>query len=164
MADSKRVDFSDFYEATGRATAWQKVEDAICDVFTRAVICSIAGSMLKVPRRSVSMLGGIFYSSTNFRGRVDMVTRVLGQINVDEVLQKEWNSIVKKADELYLRRNIIAHGHVWGNQDGASSVQASLLDRKARKSLTYIQVCQCEQSSVVWRRGLRALRLRSIRR
>ncbi|HVY98393.1 MAG TPA: hypothetical protein VHA35_02745 [Dongiaceae bacterium] len=139
--------FFSFYEATGRATAaWQKVEDAICDVFTRAVICSIAGSMLKVPPRSALMLGGIFYSSTNFRGRLDMVTRVLDQINVEEALLKEWSAIVKKADELYLRRNIIAHGHVWGNKEGASSVQASLLDRKARKSLTYVQVCQCEQS------------------
>lgn len=147
MSKSKRVSFEAFYEATGKASAaWQMVEDAICDVFTRAVICSIAGSMLNTPPRSALLVGGIFYSSTNLRARLDMVTQILDQLKLSAELAKEWNTIENKTNDLYKRRNIIAHGHVWGNEQGASSVMASLLNFKARSSMTYDQVCACEQS------------------
>jgi len=144
MTDS--VPFDEFYRATGKAiAAWQTVEDALCDVFSRTVICTIAGTMLGNPI-AYRLVGNIFYSSTNLRSNLSMITNAIGLAIADEEIKAEWHSIQVKATDLYKRRNTLAHGHVWGNEEGASLVAASLFNSSARKSLTYEQVCASERS------------------
>jgi hypothetical protein len=140
------VSFEEFYMATGKAiAAWQALEDALCDVFSRTVICTIAGTMLGNPIAN-RLIGGIFYSSTNFRSNLNMIESAIEMTINDEEIKAEWNAIRNKALTLYKRRNTLAHGHVWGNEAGASSVAASLFNANARNHLNYEQVCASQRS------------------
>lgn len=142
---SDPVSFEEFYMATGKAiAAWQSLEDALCDVFSRTVICAIAGTMHGNPVAS-RLIGGIFYSSTNFRGNLNMIENAIGMTMDEEGINAEWCAIRNKAITLYKRRNTLAHGHVCGNE-GASFVAASLFNTNARSCLNYEQVCASELS------------------
>lgn len=144
MADP--VPFAEFYEAVGRAqTAWVRVEDALRDLFTRLVVCSIHGTMLTAGPQSAWILGSVFYSSTNLRARLKMVTDVIERLVTDADLRSEWNALRNKVNVSYKRRNVLAHGAVWGNSAGASPIQGSMFDSD-RSSLTYERVCQCTPS------------------
>lgn len=143
---SDRVSFEEFYMATGKAiAAWQSLEDALCDVFRRTVICTIAGTMHVNPV-SHRLIGGVFYSSTNFRANLSMIENAIDMTINDEGIKTEWNAIHNKAITLYKRRNTLAHGHVWGNHEGASSIAASIFNVNARNQLNYEQVCASQHS------------------
>ena len=145
MADNP-VPFMKFYEATGRANAaWQRIEDAICDVFSSTAICFITNSPLDRPE-AFKMVSSIFYSSTNFRANLEMVSNVIDLAIKDAKIHAEWNAIKNRSNFLYKRHNTLAHGRVFGNASGASIVRASIHDVNAKQALTYIQVCACEES------------------
>jgi hypothetical protein len=157
---TKSVPFDEFYRATGRAVAaWQGLEDALCDVFTRTVVCGITGLMLDYPH-AYRMVGEIFYSSTNFRANLDMLNRVIAHAVRDEEICSEWNAIRNRSLSLYKRRNTIAHGHVWGNAAGASRVRASLFNPNARRDMDYSQVLASEQSFIKMAERARRLAIR----
>jgi hypothetical protein len=141
-----KVSFEEFYMATGKAiSAWQSLEDALCDIFSRIVICSIAGTMSTNPIAS-RLIGGIYYSSTNFRSNLSMITNAIDMTISDEEVKYEWNAICNKAIKLYKRRNTLAHGQVWGNDEGASTVAASIFNTNARNFLNFEQVCASHRS------------------
>lgn len=144
----KEVDFEAFYEATGRANAaWQKLEDGVCDVFIRIVMCGTAGSMLGGNPKSHFLLGSIFYSSTNLRMRLEMISTALEITVEDQEIHKEWKTLRNKVNDLYKRRNVLAHGHVWGNSDnGASHISSSIFNFNSRRALNYEQVCASERA------------------
>ncbi len=77
MTDTKDAANNEMCCAIGRATtAWQHVEDGLCDLFNRIVICSIAGSMKSAPR-AFFLTGNIFYSFTNLRARLVMMDNLI---------------------------------------------------------------------------------------
>jgi hypothetical protein len=135
----KPITFSQFYEANGTAlAAWVAVEDAFCNLFTRLVICSVTGrGVLVSADDGLWVVPSIFHSSTNLRSRIDRIFRHLIK---DEYLITEWEAITEKSRTLYGRRNVIAHGHVWGNSDGAHCV-AYPLHADRRKRMSYQQTC-----------------------
>jgi len=92
------------------------------------------------------LVGSIFYSSTNLRGNLQMITNTIEMTISDEEIKAEWNAIRNKANTLYKRRNTLAHGHVWGNDSEASVIAASLFNVNARRRLNFAQVCACERS------------------
>jgi hypothetical protein len=142
----KSVPFDDFYCAVGKAsTAWMALEDAILDVFARSVLYSVGDGLSNRKPHAMFVLGNIFYASTNFRGRLKMIADVLNRIVTEETITSEWNAVSNRLLKLYKRRNVLAHGGVWGNGAGASCIMGSLFDT-GRKQLTYVQVCACERS------------------
>ena len=143
-----RVPFEQFYEATGRANAaWQRVEDGICDIFSRTVICSVAGTMKTFHPNALRLIYGIFYASTNIRGRLGMVDTLIKELIGDEEIMREWTTISNKTLRFYKRRNVIAHGYVLGNETGASVVHISIHNGSLKdKYLDIEQVRLCEQS------------------
>jgi len=139
----KKVPYKTFYAATGEANAsWQAVEDRLCDIFSRTVICSISGTMRETFHPNATwMVHEVFYGSTNIRARLNMITSMLERVVEDENIKTEWTSIKNKTLKLYKRRNIIAHGHVWGNEEGASSVAQSIFSGPtSKKYMSYVEV------------------------
>lgn len=140
------VPFDDFYQMVGRAsTGWMLVEEAVLDVFTRSVLYSVGNGLTNEKPHALFVLGNIFYSSTNLRGRLKMIADVLNRVVTDPAILSEWNAVTNRLLTLYKRRNVLAHGAVWGNDAGASCIMASLFDT-GRKQLSYAQVCACVQS------------------
>jgi hypothetical protein len=115
---------TEFYEALGLAIVqWSRVEDAFCDLFTRLTICGLTGRGLglgkdkeKATGEGHFLVGNIFYSTTNFRGRLELLDHMMERLVHDEPLQAEWNAIKNKAGKLYARRNILAHGAAWAGE------------------------------------------------
>jgi hypothetical protein len=115
MPSATDVPVTTFHEAIGEATsAWQALESALCDIFTRTLVCSIG----RLSEQNYRLVSTIFYGSTNFRGVLEMISNVLGQAEIADEHTKEWNSIRNRSNDLYKRRNIMAHGSVWVNSDG----------------------------------------------
>lgn len=112
---------AEFYEALGLAIAqWSRVEDAFCDLFTRLTICSLTGQGIgfgpekRLPESTgFFLLGNIFYSTTNFRGRLELLDSMMKKLVSDPELLAEWNAVKNKAGKLYARRNVLAHGTAW---------------------------------------------------
>ena len=101
MTDTKDAANNEMYCAIGRAiTAWQHVEDGLCDLFNRIVICSIAGSMSSAPR-AFFLTGNIFYSFTNLRARLVMMDNLIEGTITDANLAGEWNAIKNKVLSIY---------------------------------------------------------------
>ncbi|MER8672967.1 hypothetical protein [Mesorhizobium sp. M0037] len=139
---------SEFYEAIGLAvTQWSRVEDAFCDVFCRLVLCAISGKGTGNPTgEGYFILGNVFYSSTNFRGRMEIMDHMVGRLVLKEpALLAEWNRIKNKASVLYARRNVLAHGTVWGSQE-PETIRYSIFDSKARQEMDYTRICAATPS------------------
>lgn len=148
----KPITYAQFHEAAGSAVAaWAAVEDAFCDLFTRLVICSVTGGgMVKATFdhfNGYRVVSGIFYASTNWRARIDLTTRIFNYLIQDESLKAEMASVVDKARDLHARRNVLAHGHVWGgSQKGAQFIAYSMFDETKRRQMSYQQVCAATPS------------------
>jgi len=134
MTDTKDAANNEMYSAFGRATtAWQHVEDGLCDLFNRIVICSIAGSMRSAPR-AFFLTGNIFYSFTNLRSRLVMMDNLIEGTITDANLAGEWNAIKNKVLRIYKYRNTMAHSHVWGNEiQGLTTLRPSIC-KKCKKN------------------------------
>jgi hypothetical protein len=115
----------EFYAALGHAIAqWSRVEDALCDLFIRLTICGLTGAGLGLgaDKRHATgeghfLLGNVFYSSTNFRSRLELLGHMIDRLVRDDALLTEWNAIRNKATKLYARRNVLAHGAAWGGDN-----------------------------------------------
>jgi hypothetical protein len=133
-----------FYQAVGSAmTQWGIVENALRDLFTRLVACSITGrGMGPVHFDGYWVLGNVFFASTNLRARLQLLDLIFEKIVPDEELTKEWSATKNKALRLYKRRNILAHGMVWGHSEvGATHIAYSIFDDGSRGHLDYQQAC-----------------------
>jgi hypothetical protein len=142
------ITFEQFHEAAGRAmAAWAKAEEALRDLFTRLVTCGVTGGgVLESHPDGSWILGSIFYASTNLRARIDLLDRIFRRLIAETELLTEWNSLKNKTPLLYARRNVLAHGHVWGNNSGASFMGYSIFDDSKRKTMTHAQVCAASES------------------
>jgi len=155
----KAITFAQFHEAIGSAvTTWAAVEDAFCDLFTRLVICSVTGSGILASKPvGLWVVPSIFHSSNNLRSKTELIDRIFRRLITDEALIAEWESIHDKSRRLYSRRNVMAHGHVWGNHEGASCVAYALHADSRRMNLSYQQVCAATPSFRKYRDRIEAL-------
>ena len=144
---SQDTTFEAFHEAAGSAlAAWGSVEEALCDLFSRLVICSVTGKgVLTAHPDAHWVMGSVFYSSTNLGTRLNLLDRLIKRLVNDDALLVESNVVLNKARRLYQRRNVLAHGQVWGNVT-ASLMTYSIFDDSKRKSLNYEQVCAATPS------------------
>lgn len=112
---------TEFYEALGVGiTQWSRVEDAFCDLFSRLVVCGLTGRGMGMGKEKESptgdgmfILGNVFYSTSNFRGRLELIENMMEKLVTDEEVLAEWNKVKNKAGRLYARRNVLAHGAAW---------------------------------------------------
>jgi hypothetical protein len=139
-----------FYEALGLAVAnWSRVEDALCDLFIRLTICALTGGGMGVGPKGelptgdgIFMLGNIYYATSNFRGRLDLMDHMFRRVVHDEPLLAEWNAIRNKAGTLYQRRNVLAHGTAWaGDNSDPEFIRYSIFKMSARQSMDYQRMC-----------------------
>ncbi len=145
--ESDRVSFERFYEAVGRATtSWFALEEALRDIFTRLIVCSLTGTMRNITFDQVWVLGNVFYSSTNLRARLAMITETMDRLVTDKAIVTEWNAAKNRVLTLYKRRNTLAHGAVWGNETAGASFIGPAMFSSDRRRLTYVQVCACDKS------------------
>ncbi|WP_309602914.1 DUF4395 family protein [Sphingomonas sp.] len=98
---TRPITFNEFHEASGAALAqWATVEDAFCDLFTRLVWCAVSGSGMREQDHCSTdgfwVLGSVFYSSTNFRARIDLLDRNFRFLVKDAALLSEWNAVKNK--------------------------------------------------------------------
>lgn len=139
------ITFEQFHEAVGSGLSkWALVEDAFRNLFSRLVICAVTGGgMLKANPDGHWVLGNVFHSSTNFRARIELIDQIFRFLIQDAALLAEWNAVKNKATRLYPRRNILAHGMVWGNaSEGALCIGYSIFDEGKRDVIMkYQQVC-----------------------
>jgi hypothetical protein len=135
---------SQFFESIGLAvTQWSRVEDAFCDLFCRLVLCSISGKGLGNPTGDgFFILGNIFYSTANFRGRLELLDHIIRRLITDEDILGEWNAIKNKANRLYQRRNVLAHGTPWaGEKSDPEFVRYSIFAMNDRHVMGYERIC-----------------------
>lgn len=93
------------------------------------------------------VLGGVFNSSTNFKARLQMIDRIVARMIPDVALLSEWNAISNRALVLYKRRNLMAHGMVWGGSNGhAYFIKYSFWNDSNRKKMTFQQACAQQPS------------------
>ncbi|WP_340316650.1 hypothetical protein [Rhizorhabdus argentea] len=92
---------------------------------------------------AIWVLGDVFYSISNLGARLAMIDKIAPRIVTEDELLREWSAIKNKVNELYKRRNILAHGMVWGN-DAPSSLGYSMFGKK--EHMEYLQVQQCAVS------------------
>lgn len=147
--DRPLATFDEFHLAAGKALAeWAAIEDAFRDLFSRLVICSVTRcGALEAKPDGFWVLGSVFYSSTNFRARLDLLDRIIRRLVLDKNILGEWNAVKNKATRLYARRNILAHGHVYGNLEGGASCMAySIFDDSKRQDMNYVQICAATPS------------------
>ena len=138
-----------FYEAIGLAIAqWSRVEDALCDLFCRLVVCSLTGAGFGKPEgEGVFILGNTFYSITNLNGRLALINYIMGRLVRDDGLLTEWNAIQNKAANLYKRRNVLAHGTPWaGEKSDPEFVRYSIFAMNNRIFMNYERICAATPS------------------
>lgn len=132
----------EFYEAVGLAIVqWSKVEDSFCDLFTRLTVCGLTGGGFGMGKEKewptgdgIFLLGNIFYSSSNFRGRLELLDNMMKRLVLDETLLAEWNAIKNKAGRQYQRRNVLAHGAAWsGDKCDPEFMQYSVFSTQVQK-------------------------------
>lgn len=142
------ISIESFHAAMGRAIAeWASVEDAMRDLFTRLVVCGVTGRGMVLSSDAIFIPSMIFYSSTNFRSRLELMGRIFDRLIEDEALRSEWNAIINNANRLYAKRNIIAHGATWGNEaEGLTHIGWSPLEGKKMKMLSFQQVNEAAES------------------
>lgn len=138
-----------FYQALGLAVAqWSRVEDAFCDLFCRLTLCAITGKGIGNPTgEGFFILGNIFYSTTNFRARLELLDHIMRRLVYDKSLLSEWNAIRNKANRLYQRRNVLAHGTVWaGEKHDPETVRYSVFSTNYRQVMDYQKICAATPS------------------
>jgi hypothetical protein len=144
-----------FYEALGLAVAnWSRVEDALCGLFTRLAICTLTGAGMGMgPKKEpptgegIFMLGNIFYATSNFRGRLELMDHMFRRVIHDEPLLAEWKIVMGKANKLYQRRNVLAHGTPWaGDNADPEFIRYSIFKMNARQSMDYQRMCAATPS------------------
>lgn len=74
--------------------------------------------------------GNILNSITNVNTRLDLVDSTFDRLVNDEKLRREWNILRNKIKEKYKRRNTLAHGTVWGNENGMSSLGSPMFSSR----------------------------------
>ena len=139
----KPITYPQFHEAMGSAlTAWTAVEDAFCDLFTRLIVCAVTGKGIDPMRNydGYKIVAGVFHSTSNLKAKIEMIDRIFQKLVTDADLLTEWDRIKDKQRTLYGRRNVMAHGHVWGNAH-ADFVAYPFHAESRRTRLTYMQVC-----------------------
>jgi hypothetical protein len=138
-----------FYEALGLAVAnWNRVEEAYCDLFGRLVLCALTGEGIGKPEgEGVFILGNVFYSTSNFRGRLELIDHILSRLVFDEALLTEWSAIKNKSGRLYARRNVLAHGVPWaGENSDPEFIRYSIFVANARQHMDYQRICAATPS------------------
>lgn len=114
------VTWEEFYESAGRGmSAWTGVEAALCDVFSRILICCIGGGMRAGTRENLMLVGTVFNSITNIPSRLAMIDDMVAAEITDPALTVEWRSLRNKVTENYKRRNVLAHQGVGGSGSGS---------------------------------------------
>ena len=143
MPQNQNVPMEEFYAAVGKAmTSWFSIEEALADLFSRLTTISVAGTAIARPD-GLWVVAGIFHAITNIPARLTMIDDIAGRLITDDEILSEWKSVKKAIVNCYKDRNVLAHGAVWGNAAGASAISGSIFARK-RKSLTYLQVLDCD--------------------
>ncbi|MBI1198536.1 MAG: hypothetical protein GC203_11795 [Phenylobacterium sp.] len=135
MSEGADVTWEEFYEAIGRGmTAWSGVENALCDVFSRILICCIGGGMKAGTHQNLWLVGNIFNSITNLPARLGMIDDMVQREVSDPALLGEWKTLKNKVGTLYKKRNVLAHCGVWGSGtdsgEGASFLRAPFFSSK----------------------------------
>lgn len=156
---------SAFYEALGLGIVqWSRVEDAFCDLFTRLTICGLSGRGMGLGRDKeqaagdgVFILGNIFYSTTNFRGRLDLLDHMMKRLVRNETLLTEWNAIKNKAAPLYKRRNVLAHGAAWSGDNCDPEFMTYSVFSTQDQKLDYQQLLQVTPSFYNYAERIRQL-------
>ena len=84
---------AEFFEALGLALyQWSRVEAAYCDLFIRLVLCAISGGGIGKPTgEGFFILGNVFNSTSNFRGRLNLLDHMMNRLGRDEKLLAEWH-------------------------------------------------------------------------
>ena len=140
---------AEFYEALGLAIfQWSRVEAAYRDLFTRLVLCAISGGGIGNPTdEGFFILGNVFTSTSNFRGRLDLLDHMMKRLVRDEALLAKWNAIKNKAGRLYARRNILAHGEAWHgeNSEAPNFIRYSIFSTNDQE-MDYQQILQATPS------------------
>lgn len=149
------ITYAQFYEAVGAAvTTWGRVEDKFCDLFTRLTVCALTGGGMAVgPKNEMPngegffILGQIFYAGTNFRAKIELLDHMLRRLVFDPPLVAEWNAIKNKATRLYARRNVLAHGQVWGREEVEPAfMRYSIFEALKRGEMDYARICAATPS------------------
>jgi hypothetical protein len=139
-----RVSFEQFYAAVGRAqSSWGMVEEKVFDVFARVTICSINGSMKARPE-ALWTVGTIYHSASNFVGKLAMIDALIKRLVSEDALRREWKRLKKATSDLSEKRNILAHGMVFGNQDTGADCLAYPVLKQSPASLTFEETAALE--------------------
>lgn len=88
----------------------------------------------------------IFYSTSNFRGRIEMLDRMMVRFVRDDALMSEWNAVKNKSTRLYARRNVLAHGMVWAGNDPGTEIMGYPLHSPQKQQLNFEQILQAKVS------------------
>jgi hypothetical protein len=147
---------SEFYERVGLAIVqWSKVEDALCDLFVRLTVCGLTGGGLGMGKdkempegEGMFLLGNIFYSTSNFRSRLDLLGKILKRLVKSTTLLTEWNAIFNKANLLYKRRNVLAHGAAWSGDNCDPEFMRHSIFSTQLEQLDFEQICEATESFV----------------
>lgn len=140
VGKNETVSWEMFYEAVGRGiTGWAMVEGALCDVFSRILICAIGGGMRAATHDNLWVVGNVFNSITNIPARLQMIDDMVGRLVTDEELLKEWSALKSKVEANYKRRNRLAHQPIWGDDEGASFIRAPMWSSR-KETYDYDQV------------------------
>lgn len=149
------ITYAQFYEAVGNAvTTWGRVEDKLCDLFTRLTVCALTGGGMGIGSNNEMptgdgffILGQIFYAGTNFRAKIELLDHIFRRLVFDPALLAEWNAIKNKATRLYPRRNVLAHGQVWGREEVEPAfMRYSIFDQMKRGEMDYARICAATPS------------------
>ena len=143
-----------FYEALGLGIVqWSRVEDAMCDLFIRLTICGLTGRGMGLGRdkeqassEGVFLLGNIFYGTTNFRGRLEMLDNMMKKLVTDDTLLADWNAIKNKSGKLYQRRNVLAHGAAWAGDNCDPELMTYSVFSNQNQQMDYQQITEVTPS------------------
>jgi hypothetical protein len=139
MSATESPTSEEFYCAVGRATtAWALVEDALFDLFSRLVTWHLTKSA-RPAGQSHFILGLVFYSSTNLRGRLDLLEKIIEKSVTEPDLLKEWKSIRNRVNTIYSRRSTLEHSHAWGSS-GSLSILIPSIFAGSSKEMNYQQI------------------------
>lgn len=145
---------AEFYEALGLALSrWGMVEDALCDLFIRLVVCGLTGRGFGMGKEKelptgdgVFLLGNVFYATTNWRGRLEMLSNLMDKLVTDQALLSEWNAIKNKSARLYPRRNVLAHGMAWSGPNSDPETMNYSIFSTQRQTMSFQQICAASAS------------------
>jgi hypothetical protein len=103
------------------------------------------------------ILGNIFYSTSNFRGRLELTSHIMDRLVADIALKAEWNAIKNKAGRLYQRRNTLAHGAAWSGDASDPEFMRYSVFSVQDQSMNYEQMCEATPSFFNYAERIRKL-------